>query len=366
MSGNSIGKLFTLTTAGESHGEALIGIVDGCPPGMSLTEADLQGDLDLRKPGTSRHTTQRREEDKVKILSGTFEGVTTGTPIGLIIQNTDQRSKDYSNISNSFRPGHADYTYQQKYGLRDYRGGGRSSARETAMRVAAGGIAKKYLLEKYGIKIRGYMAQLGPIKIEDFDWNEVHNNPFFCPDASKVTDLEDYMDALRKSGDSIGARINIVASGMPVGLGEPIFDRLEADVAHGMMSINAVKGVEIGAGFGVVSQKGTEHRDPLTPKGFVSNNAGGTLGGISSGQDLLVSIALKPTSSLRLPIQSIDINGDVDEVVTKGRHDPCVGVRATPIAEAMLALTLMDHAMRHKAQNADVVSSTPVIPAAKK
>jgi len=366
MSGNSIGKLFTLTTAGESHGEALIGIVDGCPPGMSLTEADLQGDLDLRKPGTSRHTTQRREEDKVKILSGTFEGVTTGTPIGLIIQNTDQRSKDYSNISNSFRPGHADYTYQQKYGLRDYRGGGRSSARETAMRVAAGGIAKKYLLEKYGIKIRGYMAQLGPIKIEDFDWNEVHNNPFFCPDASKVTDLEDYMDALRKSGDSIGARINIVASGMPVGLGEPIFDRLEADVAHGMMSINAVKGVEIGAGFGVVSQKGTEHRDPLTPEGFVSNNAGGTLGGISSGQDLLVSIALKPTSSLRLPIQSIDINGDVDEVVTKGRHDPCVGVRATPIAEAMLALTLMDHAMRHKAQNADVVSSTPVIPAAKK
>ena len=366
MSGNSIGKLFTLTTAGESHGEALIGIVDGCPPGMSLTEADLQGDLDLRKPGTSRHTTQRREEDKVKILSGTFEGVTTGTPIGLIIQNTDQRSKDYSNIYNSFRPGHADYTYQQKYGLRDYRGGGRSSARETAMRVAAGGIAKKYLLEKYGIKIRGYMAQLGPIKIEDFDWNEVHNNPFFCPDASKVTDLEDYMDALRKSGDSIGARINIVASGMPVGLGEPIFDRLEADVAHGMMSINAVKGVEIGAGFGVVSQKGTEHRDPLTPEGFVSNNAGGTLGGISSGQDLLVSIALKPTSSLRLPIQSIDINGDVDEVVTKGRHDPCVGVRATPIAEAMLALTLMDHAMRHKAQNADVVSSTPVIPAAKK
>ena len=366
MSGNSIGKLFTLTTAGESHGEALIGIVDGCPPGMSLTEADLQGDLDLRKPGTSRHTTQRREEDKVKILSGTFEGVTTGAPIGLLIQNTDQRSKDYSNIANSFRPGHADYTYQQKYGLRDYRGGGRSSARETAMRVAAGGIAKKYLLEKYGIKIRGYMAQLGPIKIEDFDWNEVHNNPFFCPDASKVTDLEDYMDALRKSGDSIGARINIVARGMPVGLGEPIFDRLEADVAHGMMSINAVKGVEIGAGFGVVSQKGTEHRDPLTPEGFVSNNAGGTLGGISSGQDLLVSIALKPTSSLRLPIQSIDINGDVDEVVTKGRHDPCVGVRATPIAEAMLALTLMDHAMRHKAQNADVVSSTPVIPAAKK
>ncbi|MGE4570850.1 MAG: chorismate synthase [Gammaproteobacteria bacterium] len=366
MSGNSFGKIFTLTTAGESHGEALIGIVDGCPPGMSLTEADLQGDLDLRKPGTSRHTTQRREEDKVKILSGTFEGVTTGTPIALLIQNTDQRSKDYSNIANSFRPGHADYTYQQKYGIRDYRGGGRSSARETAMRVAAGGIAKKYLYEKYGIEVRGYMAQLGPITIENFDWNEVHNNPFFCPDATKVSELETYMDALRKSGDSIGARINIVASGMPVGLGEPIFDRLEADVAHAMMSINAVKGIEIGAGFNAIIQKGSEHRDSLTPEGFTSNNAGGTLGGISSGQDLLVSIALKPTSSLRLPIESIDVNGEVDEVITKGRHDPCVGVRATPIAEAMLALTLMDHALRHRAQNCDVQSSTPVIPAAKK
>ena len=365
MSGNSIGKLFTLTTAGESHGEALIGIVDGCPPGMSLTEADLQGDLDLRKPGTSRHTTQRREEDKVKILSGTFEGVTTGTPIALLIQNTDQRSKDYGNIANSFRPGHADYTYQQKYGIRDYRGGGRSSARETAMRVAAGGIAKKYLQEKYGIEIRGYMAQLGPITIENFDWNEVHNNPFFCPDASKVSELETYMDALRKSGDSIGARINIVASGMPVGLGEPIFDRLEADVSHAMMSINAVKGIEIGAGFNAVTQKGSEHRDSLTPEGFTSNNAGGTLGGISSGQDLLISIALKPTSSLRLPVDSIDVNGEVDEVITKGRHDPCIGVRATPIAEAMLALTLMDHALRHRAQNCDVKSSTPVIPAAK-
>ena len=366
MSGNSFGKIFTLTTAGESHGEALIGIVDGCPPGMSLTEDDLQGDLDLRKPGTSRHTTQRREEDKVKILSGTFEGVTTGTPIALLIQNTDQRSKDYGNIANSFRPGHADYTYQQKYGLRDYRGGGRSSARETAMRVAAGGIAKKYLHQKYGIEIRGYLAQLGPITIENFDWNEVHNNPFFCPDASKVSELETYMDALRKSGDSIGARINIVASGMPVGLGEPIFDRLEADVAHGMMSINAVKGIEIGAGFNAITQRGSEHRDPLTPEGFTSNNAGGTLGGISSGQDLLVSIALKPTSSLRLPVESIDVNGEVDEVITKGRHDPCVGVRATPIAEAMLALTLMDHALRHRAQNCDVQSSTPVIPAAKK
>ena len=366
MSGNSFGKIFTLTTAGESHGEALIGIVDGCPPGMHLSEADLQGDLDLRKPGTSRHTTQRREEDIVKILSGTFEGVTTGTPIALIIQNTDQRSKDYSNIANSFRPGHADYTYQQKYGIRDYRGGGRSSARETAMRVAAGGIAKKYLQEKYGVKIRGYLAQLGPITIESFDWNEVHNNPFFCPDAAKVNELETYMDALRKSGDSIGARINIVATGMPVGLGEPIFDRLEADVAHAMMSINAVKGIEIGAGFNAITQKGSEHRDPLTPEGFTSNNAGGTLGGISSGQDLLVSIALKPTSSLRLPVKSIDVNGEVDEVITKGRHDPCVGVRATPIAEAMLALTLMDHTLRHRAQNCDVQSSTPVIPAAKK
>ena len=366
MSGNSFGKIFTLTTAGESHGEALIGIVDGCPPGMSLTEDDLQGDLDLRKPGTSRHTTQRREEDKVKILSGTFEGVTTGTPIALLIQNTDQRSKDYGNIANSFRPGHSDYSYQEKYGIRDYRGGGRSSARETAMRVAAGGIAKKYLHQKYGIEIRGYLAQLGPITIENFDWNEVHNNPFFCPDASKVSELETYMDALRKSGDSIGARINIVASGMPVGLGEPIFDRLEADVAHGMMSINAVKGIEIGAGFNAITQRGSEHRDPLTPEGFTSNNAGGTLGGISSGQDLLVSIALKPTSSLRLPVESIDVNGEVDEVITKGRHDPCVGVRATPIAEAMLALTLMDHALRHRAQNCDVQSSTPVIPAAKK
>jgi chorismate synthase len=365
MSGNSIGKLFTLTTAGESHGEALIGIVDGCPPGMSLTEDDLQGDLDLRKPGTSRHTTQRREEDKVKILSGTFEGLTTGTPIALLIQNTDQRSKDYGNIANSFRPGHADYSYQQKYGIRDYRGGGRSSARETAMRVAAGGIAKKYLKEKLGIEIRGYMSQLGPITIENFDWSEVHKNPFFCPDASKISELENYMDALRKSGDSIGARINIVASGMPVGLGEPIFDRLEADVAHAMMSINAVKGIEIGAGFNSITQKGSEHRDSLTPDGFTSNNSGGTLGGISSGQDLLVSIALKPTSSLRLPVKSIDINGEADEVVTKGRHDPCVGVRATPIAEAMLALTLMDHTLRHRAQNSDVKSSTPIIPASK-
>ncbi|CAB5498576.1 Chorismate synthase (EC [Bathymodiolus thermophilus thioautotrophic gill symbiont] len=365
MSGNSIGKLFTITTAGESHGEALVGIVDGCPPGMALNEADLQDDLDLRKPGTSRHTTQRREADLVKILSGTFEGKTTGTPIALIIQNTDHRSKDYSNIAHSFRPGHADYTYQQKYGIRDYRGGGRSSARETAMRVACGGIAKKYLKQAFGIEIKGYLAQLGAIKIETLDWKEVHNNPFFCPDASKVSELEDYMDALRKSGDSIGARINVVATNMPVGLGEPIFDRLEADVAHSMMSINAVKGVEIGAGFGVVTQKGTEHRDTITAQGFESNNAGGTLGGISSGQDLLVSIALKPTSSLRLPIDSIDKDGVSMEVITKGRHDPCVGIRATPIAEAMLAITLMDHVMRHRAQNAEVESSTPIVPASK-
>ncbi len=363
MSGNSFGKLFTVTTAGESHGEALLGIVDGCPPGMDLCEADLQGDLDLRKPGTSRHTTQRREEDLVKILSGTFEGKTTGMPIALIIQNTDQRSKDYGNIANTFRPGHADYTYDQKYGFRDYRGGGRSSARETAMRVACGGIAKKYLKENLGIKIRGYLSQLGPITFDNFDWNEVHNNPFFCPDANKVKELEDYMDALRKSGDSIGARVNVVATNMPVGLGEPIFDRIEADIAHGIMSINAVKGVEIGAGFNSITQKGTEHRDSITPQGFTSNNAGGTLGGITSGQDLLVSMALKPTSSLRLPIQSIDKQGNPIEVITKGRHDPCVGIRATPIAEAMLAMTIMDHLMRHRAQNAGVKSSTPVVPA---
>jgi chorismate synthase len=363
MSGNSYGKLFTVTTAGESHGEALIGIVDGCPPGLELNEADLQGDLDLRKPGTSRHTTQRREEDLVKILSGTFKGKTTGVPISLIIQNTDQRSKDYGNIANTFRPGHADYTYDQKYGFRDYRGGGRSSARETAMRVACGGIAKKYLKENLGIEIHGYLAQLGPIKAETLDWNEVYNNPFFCPDSSKVKELEDYMDALRKSGDSVGARINVVASNVPVGLGEPIFDRFDADIAHAMMSINAVKGVEIGAGFESVTQLGTEHRDAITPKGFTSNHAGGVLGGISSGQDVLVSIALKPTSSLRLPIDSIDKKGNPIEVITKGRHDPCVGIRATPIAEAMLAITIMDHVLRHRGQNSGVKSSTPIVPA---
>ena len=365
MSGNSFGKLFTLTTAGESHGDALLGIVDGCPPGMKLSEEDLQGDLDLRKPGSSRHTTQRRESDAVKIVSGTFEGITTGTPIGLLIENNDQRPRDYTKIANSFRPGHADFSYQQKYGIRDYRGGGRSSARETAIRVAAGGIAKKYLSEKFGIQIRGYLAQLGPISFEKFDWGEVHNNPFFCPDSNKVPELEEYMDNLRKSGDSIGARINIVASKMITGLGEPIFDRLDADIAHAMMSINAVKGIEIGAGFEVVNQKGSDHRDLITPEGFKSNNSGGILGGISSGQDLLISIALKPTSSIRLPAESIDKKGQSTEISTTGRHDPCVGVRATPIAEAMLAVTLMDHALRNRAQNADIESVTPPVPASK-
>ncbi|MBI1425346.1 MAG: chorismate synthase [Gammaproteobacteria bacterium] len=363
MSGNSIGKLFTVTSFGESHGPAIGCIVDGCPPGMSLSEADLQHDLDRRKPGKSRHTTQRREEDKVEILSGVFEGKTTGTPIALVIHNTDQRSKDYSNILDRFRPGHADYTYLHKYGLRDYRGGGRSSARETAMRVAAGGIAKKYLKERYGIMIRGYMAQLGPIAFEKFDWDAVETNPFFFPDAGKVAELEAYMDALRKAGDSIGARINVVASGVMPGLGEPIFDRLDADIAHAMMCINAVKGVEIGAGFASVEQKGTEHRDEMTPAGFLSNNAGGILGGISSGQDIVVSMALKPTSSIRLPGKSIDVQGNPVEVITTGRHDPCVGIRATPIAEAMLAIVLMDHVLRNRAQNLDVNVTTPVIPA---
>ncbi len=362
MSGNTIGKLFTVTTAGESHGPAYVAIVDGCPPGMALSEADIQPDLDRRKPGQSRHTTQRRESDEVKILSGVFEGKTTGTPIGLLIQNTDQRSQDYSKILDRFRPGHADYTYMQKYGLRDYRGGGRASARETAMRVAAGAIAKKYLRERYGVIIRGYLAQLGPIKLDLKDWNEVENNSFFCPDAAKVAELEAYMDALRKEGNSIGARVNVVASRVPVGLGEPVFDRLDADIAYAMMGINAVKGVEIGAGFRSVEQKGTEHRDEITPKGFLSNHAGGTLGGISSGQDIVVSIALKPTSSIRLPGRTVNVKGEAVEVATTGRHDPCVGIRATPIAEAMLAIVLMDHALRHRGQNADVKSPTPVIP----
>ena len=364
MSGNSFGKLFTVTGFGESHGLALGCIVDGCPPGMPLTEADLQVDLDRRKPGKSRHTTQRRESDEVQILSGVFEGKTTGSPIGLIIHNTDQKSKDYSKIKDRFRPGHADYTYQQKYGIRDYRGGGRSSARETAMRVAAGAIAKKYLRLKYGTEVRGYLAQLGPLSLDLKDWSAVDENPFFSPDPARVPELEAYMDALRKSGDSVGARVNVVASGVPVGLGEPIFDRLDADIAHAMLSINAVKGVEIGAGFDCVAQKGTEHRDEISPDGFLSNHAGGVLGGISSGQDILTSIALKPTSSIRIPGQTIDVQGQPVEVVTTGRHDPCVGIRATPIAEAMLAIVLMDHVLRHRAQNMDVQSDTPLVPPA--
>jgi len=361
MSGNSIGKLFTVTSFGESHGPAIGCIVDGCPPGMNLDESDLQGDLDRRKPGTSRFTTQRRESDTVRILSGVFEGKTTGTAIGLLIENEDQRSKDYSKIKDSFRPMHADYTYQQKFGARDYRGGGRSSARETAMRVAAGGIAKKYLAEQ-GITIRGYLSQLGPIKAERLDWDVVETNPFFCPDPDKIGEMETFMAALNKSGDSIGARINVVASGVMPGLGEPVFDRLDADIAAAMMSINAVKGVEIGAGFDCVEARGSEHRDPLTPQGFAGNNAGGVLGGISSGQDITVSMALKPTSSIRLPGESIDVNGESVEVITTGRHDPCVGIRATPIAEAMLAIVLMDHLLRHRGQNAGVQSPTPVIP----
>lgn len=361
MSGNTIGKLFTVTSFGESHGPALGCIVDGCPPGLELSEADIQGDLNRRKPGQSRFTTQRREDDAVKILSGVFEGKTTGTPIGLLIENTDQRSKDYSKIKDTFRPAHADYTYQHKYGIRDYRGGGRSSARETAMRVAAGAIAKKYLQQVCGTEVRGYLSQLGPISIDKVDWNEIANNAFFCPDVDKVAAMEEYMSALSKEGNSIGAKITVVASKVPVGLGEPIFDRLDADLAHALMSINAVKGVEIGAGFASIAQKGTEHRDELTPQGFLSNNAGGILGGISSGQDIVASIALKPTSSIRQAGKSITITGEPTEVITTGRHDPCVGIRATPIAEAMMAIVLMDHYLRHRGQNGAVVQGTPDI-----
>lgn len=362
MSGNTFGKLFTVTTSGESHGKGYLCIVDGCPPGMELSEADIQIDLDRRKPGKSRHVTQRRESDTVTIMSGVFEGRTTGTPIGLLIENEDQRSKDYSKIKDRFRPGHADYTYLQKYGINDYRGGGRASARETCMRVAAGAIAKKYLLEKAGILIRGYLSQIGPVRIEFRDWAGVEDNPFFCPDPDKVAELEAYMDALRKEGDSVGARINVIAENVPVGLGEPVFDRLDAEIAHALMSINAVKGVEIGAGFASIEQKGTGHRDEMTPEGFLSNNAGGILGGISTGQDVLASIALKPTSSIRLPGRTVDVNGDAVEVITTGRHDPCVGIRAVPIAEAMLALVLMDHLLRHRAQNADVKPPVPIVP----
>ncbi len=363
MSGNTIGKLFSITTFGESHGAALGCIVDGCPPGMALTEADMQEDLDRRRPGTSRFTTQRKEADRVKILSGVFEGRTTGTPIGLLIENTDQKSKDYSEIKNTFRPGHADYSYDQKYGFRDYRGGGRASARETAMRVAAGAIAKKYLKEKCNIRIHGYLSQLGPIKLEPLDLTQVGSNPFFCPDPAKLPELEKYMDALRKEGNSVGAKITVAATGMPPGLGEPVFDRLDAEIAHAMMCINAVKGVEIGAGFQSVKQKGTEHRDEITPGGFLSNHAGGILGGISTGQDIVVHIALKPTSSILIPGKSIDTQGHPVDVVTKGRHDPCVGIRGTPIAEAMLAIILLDHLLRNRAQNIDVNCPTPVVPA---
>ncbi len=362
MSGNSFGKLFTVTSFGESHGPAIGGIVDGCPPGMELAEADIQAQLERRRPGKSRHTTQRREPETVRILSGVFEGKTTGTPIGLLIENTDQRSKDYHEIMDRFRPGHADYTYHHKYGCRDYRGGGRSSARETAVRVAAGAIARKYLKERYGVEIRGYLAQLGPIRPDKLIWEEVDNNPFFCPDPDKVAELETFMDALRKSGDSIGARVTVVASGAPVGWGEPVFDRLDADLAHALMSINAVKGVEIGAGFACIEQRGTEHRDEITPQGFLSNNAGGILGGISTGQDIVASLALKPTSSIRLPGRTVNVRGEPVEVITKGRHDPCVGIRATPIAEAMVALVLMDHALRHRAQNLDVTGIAPAVP----
>ena len=363
MAGNSFGELFRITTFGESHGPALGAIVDGCPPGLALSEEDLQGELDRRKPGTSRYTTQRREPDAVKILSGVFEGKTTGTPIGLLIENTDQRSKDYSEIARTFRPGHADYTYVQKYGFRDYRGGGRSSARETAMRVAAGAIARKFLQERLGIRIFGGVEQIGTIRAENFDWSIVNDNPFFFPDAGKVEALEQYINAIRKDGSSIGARVTVFADGVPPGWGEPVFDRIDADLAKAMMSINAVKAVEVGDGFAVVEQRGEQHRDEMTPQGYLSNHAGGVLGGISSGQRVRVSMALKPTSSILIPGQSIDIDGLATEVITKGRHDPCVGIRATPIAEAMLALVLMDHYLRHRAQCGDVSVSTPIIPA---
>ena len=362
MSGNTFGTLFCVTSFGESHGAAIGCVVDGCPPGMALSTADIQRELDRRKPGTSRHVTQRRETDTVEILSGIFEGKTTGTPIALLIRNEDQRSKDYGNIAESFRPGHADYTYWQKYGIRDHRGGGRASARETAVRVAAGAIAKKWLNERYGVVIRGYLSQLGEIVVPFKNWNDVNSNPFFVADNSYVAQLEAYMDALRKSGDSIGAKLTVVAEHMPVGWGEPVYDRLDADIGYAMMSINAVKGVEIGAGFASVTQRGSEHGDEITPQGFLSNHAGGILGGISTGQDIVAHVAIKPTSSIRLPRRSINKAGEPTLVETHGRHDPCVGIRATPIAEAMLALVLIDHALRHRAQNADVVCATPKIP----
>ena len=362
MSGNTFGKLFSVTTFGESHGVALGCIIDGCPPGLTLSASDLQRDLNRRKPGQSRYTTQRKEDDEVEILSGVFEGVTTGTPIGLMVRNQDQKSKDYTKIKDLYRPAHADYAYDRKFGFRDYRGGGRSSARETTMRVAAGAVAKKWLSERYGVHIRGYLSQLGPLTASDHDWDLVENNPFFCGDAALVPQLEAYMQDLIKQGDSVGARIKVVAEGVPAGWGEPVFDRLDADIAHAMMGINAVKGVEVGDGFASVAQLGSEHRDLMSNEGFLSNHSGGTLGGISSGQPLLVSLALKPTSSIRIPGRTVDAAGEEAEVVTTGRHDPCVGIRATPIAEAMLALVLIDHALRHRGQNADVEHVVPPVP----
>ncbi len=362
MSGNTFGTLFTVTSFGESHGPAIGCVVDGCPPGLALCEADIQAELDRRKPGTSRHVTQRREPDTVEILSGVFEGKTTGTPIGLLIRNQDQRSKDYGNIAETFRPGHADYAYTQKYGFRDYRGGGRSSARETAVRVAAGAIARKWLNERHGVAIRGWMSALGPLDIPFVSADDIDGNAFFAPNAAIVPELESYMDNLRRSLDSVGAKITVTATGVPPGWGEPVYDRLDADIAYAMMGINAVKGIEIGAGFASVAQRGSEHGDEMTPQGFASNHAGGVLGGISTGQRIVVNVAIKPTSSIAQPRRSVDAQGNPVEVATQGRHDPCVGIRATPIAEAMLALVLMDHALRHRAQCADVVCATPRIP----
>ncbi len=361
MSGNTIGKLFTVTTFGESHGPAMGCIVDGCPPGLPLGEADVQADVDRRRTGTSQFVSQRRETDQVRILSGVFEGRTTGTPIGVLIENTDARSRDYEKIKDRFRPGHADYTYQQKYGTRDYRGGGRSSARETVMRVAAGAIARKYLAHRLGVRIYGYVSQVGALRLDPVNPAFAYENPFFCPDPARIAELEALIWTLRSAGDSIGARITVIASGVPPGLGEPVFDRLDADIAYAMMSINAVKAVEIGAGTRATEQKGTEHRDELTPSGFTSNHAGGVLGGISSGQDIITHVSLKPTSSIQVPGKTVDITGNAAEIVTTGRHDPCVGLRAVPIAEAMLAIVLIDHYLRHRAQNADVVSPTPAI-----
>jgi chorismate synthase len=361
VAGNTFGRIFSVTSFGESHGTALGCVVDGCPPGLALTEADLQVDVDRRRPGISQFTSQRHESDRVRILSGVFEGKTTGTPIAVMVENEDQRARDYEKIKDRFRPGHADYTYQQKYGFRDYRGGGRSSARETVVRVAAGAIARKYLRERQQISIHGYLAQLGPLKLDPVKPQAAYDNPFFCPDPDRVKELEDYIWRIREAGDSIGARVTVIARGVPPGWGEPVFERLDADLASAMMGINAVKGVEIGAGFRSVEQRGSEHRDEITPEGFKSNHAGGVLGGISSGQDIVVSIALKPTSSITLPGQTINIHGAPVEVSTTGRHDPCVGIRATPIAEAMMALVLMDHYLRFRAQCGDVVSATPVV-----